>query len=65
LKVTKDENVAEAFAEVKKKFGCLSTLVNCAGISFAFKIFSTRQNEMGSLDRIQRTMDVCFFCIFD
>jgi len=56
--VTSDDQIIMAFEKVKNRFGRLDALVNCAGIAFAFKLYSTTKREMCDLSRIQRTMDV-------
>lgn len=56
--VSKDDQLTKAFDDIKNKFGHLNALVNCAGISFAFKVFSTTRMEMCPLEKIQKTMDV-------
>jgi len=56
--VSNDKQLKTAFEEIKAKLGHLNALVNCAGISFAFKMYNTKINEPCELDKIQRTMDV-------
>ncbi|KAI1726396.1 short chain dehydrogenase domain-containing protein [Ditylenchus destructor] len=56
--VTSQEQVNEAMKLVKKEFGRLDALVNCAGISYSFKLYAASRREKGPLDRFQRTMNV-------
>ncbi|CAJ0600868.1 unnamed protein product [Cylicocyclus nassatus] len=56
--VTSDTEVKAAFDAVKDKFGRCDAVVNCAGIAFAFKLYSVSKKKMSDLDKIQKTIDV-------
>ena len=56
--VTSEDQVKAAMATVKEKFGRLDTLINCAGIAYAFKIYSTSKREMGDMEKIKHTINV-------
>jgi len=53
-----DASVKAAMDSVKEKFGGLDTLVNCAGIAYAFKIYSTTKREMADMEKIKQTLNV-------
>ncbi|TKR77300.1 hypothetical protein L596_018297 [Steinernema carpocapsae] len=56
--VTSEDDVKAAMGAVKDKFGRLDGLVNCAGIAFAFKLYSLNKKQLAPLDKIQKTLDV-------
>ncbi|MFH4977759.1 hypothetical protein AB6A40_004468 [Gnathostoma spinigerum] len=56
--VTVDDEVQAAFKKVKDTFGRLDVAVNCAGIAFAFKLYSISKQKMCDFERVQRTMNV-------
>ncbi|EPB74025.1 protein, SNF2 family [Ancylostoma ceylanicum] len=56
--VTSDKDVKAAFDKVKNEFGRCDAVVNCAGIAFAFKLYSVSKKKMSDLDKIQKTIDV-------
>jgi len=56
--VTNDEQVKAAMDATKEKFGRLDTLINCAGIAYAFKIYSTGKREMGDMEKIKHTLSI-------
>uniref|UniRef100_A0A1I8AHU5 3-hydroxyacyl-CoA dehydrogenase type-2 n=1 Tax=Steinernema glaseri TaxID=37863 RepID=A0A1I8AHU5_9BILA len=56
--VTSESDVKAVFDTVKKEFGRLDGVVNCAGIAYAFKLYSIAKQKMAPLDQIQKTLDV-------
>ncbi|KHJ94916.1 oxidoreductase, short chain dehydrogenase/reductase family protein [Oesophagostomum dentatum] len=56
--VTSETEVKVAFDTVKEKFGRCDAVVNCAGIAFAFKLYSVSKKKMSDWDKIQKTIDV-------
>lgn len=58
IKVTSENDVKAAFDEVKKSFGRVDAVVNCAGIAYAFKLYSVSKKKMVDLDKIKKTLDV-------
>merc|ERR1719203_1133378 len=48
--ITKTEDVENALAETKAKFGRLDATVNCAGIGVAFKVYNFNKGLAHSLD---------------
>ncbi|CAD6197150.1 unnamed protein product [Caenorhabditis auriculariae] len=56
--VTSEAEVKAAFDQVKTSFGRVDAVVNCAGIAYAFKLYSISKKKMADLDKIQKTLDV-------
>jgi len=58
--VTSEEDVKKAMAGIKQEFGRLDALVNCAGIAFAFKLYSiVKKSALPEvLSRTQQTLNV-------
>ncbi|VDK59613.1 unnamed protein product [Anisakis simplex] len=56
--VTSVKDVKSAMGNVKTKFGRLDVAVNCAGISFAFKLYNMKKRVMCDLEQVRRTLDV-------
>ncbi|VDM46635.1 unnamed protein product [Toxocara canis] len=56
--VTAVAEVKAALGEVKKTFGRLDVVVNCAGIAYAFKLYSVKKKVMADLEQVRRTLDV-------
>jgi 3-hydroxyacyl-CoA dehydrogenase/3-hydroxy-2-methylbutyryl-CoA dehydrogenase len=56
--VTKEEDVREALAITKAKFGRLDAAVNCAGIGVAFKTYNFNRNKPHELDSFVRVLMV-------
>jgi len=56
--VTSEDQVKAAMDSVKEKFGRLDNIVNCAGIAFAHKLFSSTRRLMFPLDKIQQILEV-------
>lgn len=56
--VRKEDEVANALAQVKDKYGRLDALINCAGIAYAFRLYNSNKREVSTLDRYQQTLDV-------
>jgi len=48
--ITKAEDVENALAETKAKFGRLDATVNCAGIGVAFKVYNFNKNRAHTLE---------------
>ena len=47
--VRSEENVSAALEECYKKFGKIDTVVNCAGVSVAFRLFNFKKNRAHDL----------------
>lgn len=58
LDVTSEKDVTEALEIAKSKFGRLDVVVNCAGISVAFKIYNFNKNLPIELEDFSRVMTV-------
>ncbi|PAV91729.1 hypothetical protein WR25_23175 [Diploscapter pachys] len=56
--VTKTDQVAASFETLKKNFGNVDAIVNCAGIAYAFKLYSFSKKGLPEFSKIQRTLDV-------
>ncbi len=58
--VTSEKDVQNTMAGIKQDFGRLDALVNCAGIAFAFKLYSITKKKgiEDGLDRCQKTLNV-------
>lgn len=48
--ITKTEDVENALAETKEKFGRLDATINCAGIGVAFKVYNFNKQRAHSLE---------------
>ena len=51
----------DAFDSVQKNFGRCDAVVNCAGIAFAFKLYSVNKKKMAEMDKIRKTLEVRLF----
>jgi 3-hydroxyacyl-CoA dehydrogenase/3-hydroxy-2-methylbutyryl-CoA dehydrogenase len=56
--VTKEKDVAQALNQCEQKFGLISAVVNCAGISYAARIYDHRKNRIFPLDEFKRVIEV-------
>ncbi|CAI2350321.1 unnamed protein product [Caenorhabditis sp. 36 PRJEB53466] len=56
--VTSEEEVRAAFEKVRQEYGRLDALVNCAGIAYAFKLYSVNKKKHVEFDKIRQTIDV-------
>lgn len=56
--VRDEANVQEALENCHRKFGRIDTVVNCAGVSVAFRVFNFRQNRPHSLKDFQTVLDI-------
>lgn len=56
--VKSDKDMELAFEELKKKFGRLDVLVNCAGVAKSRVLFNYKKNRICSLDEFQEILDV-------
>ncbi|KAE9555873.1 hypothetical protein FO519_000958 [Halicephalobus sp. NKZ332] len=56
--VTSEEDVQKALKTVKDKFGRLDAVVNCAGIAYAYKIYSPSKKRLEPIDKLQKTLHV-------
>ncbi|CAA92764.1 3-hydroxyacyl-CoA dehydrogenase type-2 [Caenorhabditis elegans] len=56
--VTSEEEVRAAFAKVQAEYGRLDALVNCAGIAYAFKLYSVQKKKHVDFEKIRQTIDV-------
>ncbi|CAO4373931.1 unnamed protein product [Caenorhabditis nigoni] len=56
--VTNEDEIKAAFAKVQSEYGRLDALVNCAGIAYAFKLYSVQKKKHVDFDKIRQTMDV-------
>jgi len=59
--ITKADDVENALAETKAKFGRLDATVNCAGIGVAFKVYNFNKNKAHSLEDFTKVqvVNVC------
>ncbi|KAF1757772.1 hypothetical protein GCK72_014228 [Caenorhabditis remanei] len=56
--VTNEDEIKAAFAKVQSEYGRLDALVNCAGIAYAFKLYSVQKKKHVDFEKIRQTMDV-------
>uniref|UniRef100_A0A0N4ZQB5 3-hydroxyacyl-CoA dehydrogenase type-2 n=1 Tax=Parastrongyloides trichosuri TaxID=131310 RepID=A0A0N4ZQB5_PARTI len=56
--VTDEGSVKSAFDMVKDKFGKVDSVVNCAGVAYAFKLYNVNKKKMEPIDKIKHTIDV-------
>uniref|UniRef100_A0A0K0EQ50 3-hydroxyacyl-CoA dehydrogenase type-2 n=1 Tax=Strongyloides stercoralis TaxID=6248 RepID=A0A0K0EQ50_STRER len=56
--VTDEASVEKAFDMVKEKFGRVDSIINCAGVAYAFKLYVVNKRKMEPIDRIKHTLDV-------
>uniref|UniRef100_A0AC34Q272 3-hydroxyacyl-CoA dehydrogenase type-2 n=1 Tax=Panagrolaimus sp. JU765 TaxID=591449 RepID=A0AC34Q272_9BILA len=56
--VTSEEDVKKAVSTVKEKFGRLDAVINCAGIAYAYKIYSVSKKRMEPIEKLQKTLNV-------
>ncbi|CAJ0936457.1 unnamed protein product, partial [Mesorhabditis belari] len=56
--ISNEEQVQNAFAQVKDKFGRCDAVVNCAGVAMAFKLYSINKKSLIPMDKIKKTIDV-------
>uniref|UniRef100_A0A8R1HI13 3-hydroxyacyl-CoA dehydrogenase type-2 n=1 Tax=Caenorhabditis japonica TaxID=281687 RepID=A0A8R1HI13_CAEJA len=56
--VTSESEVKAAFEKVKAEHGRLDALVNCAGIAYAFKLYSVSKKKHADFEKIRQVMDV-------
>lgn len=56
--VTSEKEVQAAFAKVQAEYGRLDALVNCAGIAYAFKLYSIQKKKHVDFEKIRQTIDV-------
>lgn len=50
--------IQEALEHCYKKFGKIDTVINCAGVSIAFRVFNFKQNRPHTLQDFETVMDV-------
>ncbi|EGT36311.1 hypothetical protein CAEBREN_30512 [Caenorhabditis brenneri] len=58
FQVTSEKEVQAAFAKVQAEYGRLDALVNCAGIAYAFKLYSIQKKKHVDFEKIRQTIDV-------
>lgn len=56
--VTSEDEIKAAFAKVQSEYGRLDALVNCAGIAYAFKLYSVQKKKHVEFEKIRQTMEV-------
>ena len=56
--VREENDVMEALKKIKKEFGRLDNIVNCAGIGIAFKTYNFNKDRPHQIGDFQRVMDV-------
>lgn len=56
--ISSDEQVKKALSATSEKFGTLNVLVNCAGVAFANRLYSSGKRQMMDLEKIQKTINV-------
>jgi short-subunit dehydrogenase involved in D-alanine esterification of teichoic acids len=44
--------------DIKKNFGQLDAVVNCAGIAFAYRLYNSNKRKMADMDRYKKTLEV-------
>lgn len=57
--VRSENDVKSLLAEIKKKFGRLDAIVNCAGISIAFDTYNFKSERAHRLEDFQKVLMVC------
>ena len=58
MQITSESDVNNALNTIKEKFGRLDAVVNCAGIAYAFKLYSSSKKRVEPLDKIKQTLEV-------
>ena len=56
--VTSEEDIIKALGEVKKNFGRLDAVINCAGIGMARKVYDFKRNLSHPLDEFKYILEV-------
>ena len=56
--MTSEADVQKALSTVKEKFGRLDAVVNCAGIAYAYKIYSPSKKRLEPIEKLQKTLNV-------
>lgn len=56
--VTSVDEVKGVMKTVKDKFGRLDATVNCAGVGYAFKLYSVAKRQMNDLEKVKRTINI-------
>ncbi|GMT25060.1 hypothetical protein PFISCL1PPCAC_16357, partial [Pristionchus fissidentatus] len=56
--VASDSDVKSAFEQVKSKFGGCNAVVSCAGIAYAFKLYSNKNKSVVDMEKIEKTINV-------
>ncbi|VDM98537.1 unnamed protein product [Thelazia callipaeda] len=56
--VRSSDEVSNAFQSLTDKFGPLDVVVNCAGVSFPFKLYNLQKKKACDADLIRETFDV-------
>lgn len=56
--VTKEDHVSSALEDIKKNFGRLDFVVNCAGVGIAFKTYNFNKDLPHSLDSFRQVIEI-------
>lgn len=64
FQVRSSAEVSSAFHTLINKFGQLDAVVNCAGVSYPFKLYNLQKKKACDAELIHKTFDVITsFCI--
>lgn len=58
FQVRSSAEVSSAFHTLIDKFGQLDVVVNCAGVSYPFKLYNLQKKKACDLELIRKTFDV-------
>lgn len=56
--VTDEFAVEKAFSMVKERFGRVDSVINCAGVAYAYKLYSSKHTEASAIEKTKKTIDV-------
>ena len=56
--VTQEEAINSALEKIKKEFGRLDFVVNCAGVGVAFRLYNFRKEQPHALDTFRQVLDI-------
>ncbi|RWS14214.1 3-hydroxyacyl-CoA dehydrogenase type-2-like protein [Dinothrombium tinctorium] len=63
--ISHEEHVNEALTKCKEHFGKLNAVINCAGVSVAFKLHNFGANKAHNLDDFRRVFEICALGTFN
>ena len=60
MQVTSEEDIKNAIATAKEKYGGVNAAVNCAGIGIAVLTYNKNKDRVHKLDEFQKVLNVSF-----